>query len=199
MEGRNSKLENLARLRLSLELDRPFPCHSLGVMTCLQSLVQSCREYCQALCRLAMIPPKASYERLLAGGLAGAISRTFVAPFERLRTIVMTDSRVGLAQAAKEVYQADGILGRHPSGPLLPFVLSGSVDFAGQIKKLQVKHLHSVYAVSSQDNVEHRTGENKRGRKTLFPKQKCISAAVLEGVPDIISAFSGQVSGGETR
>lgn len=61
--------------------------------------------------RLAMIPPKASYERLVAGGLAGAISRTCVAPFERLRTILMTDSSVNLVEAAKNVYRSDGILG----------------------------------------------------------------------------------------
>lgn len=58
-----------------------------------------------------MIPPKASYERLVAGGIAGAVSRTCVAPFERLRTILMTESNSSLVQASKEIYKADGILG----------------------------------------------------------------------------------------
>ena len=58
-----------------------------------------------------MIPPKASYERLIAGGLAGAISRTCVAPFERLRTILMTESSVTFVQATKKIFKADGILG----------------------------------------------------------------------------------------
>ena len=58
-----------------------------------------------------MIPPKASYERLIAGGLAGAISRTCVAPFERLRTILMTESSTNLVQASKQIYRVDGILG----------------------------------------------------------------------------------------
>lgn len=62
-------------------------------------------------CRLAMIPPKASYERLIAGGLAGAISRTCVAPFERLRTILMTNSSVSFLEASKKILKADGILG----------------------------------------------------------------------------------------
>ena len=61
-----------------------------------------------------MIPPKASYERLIAGGLAGAISRTCVAPFERLRTILMTNSSVSFMEAAKKIYKADGILGELP-------------------------------------------------------------------------------------
>ena len=68
----------------------------------------------EAVCiqrRLAMIPPKASYERLIAGGLAGAISRTCVAPFERLRTILMTNSSVSFAEATKKIFKADGVLG----------------------------------------------------------------------------------------
>lgn len=63
------------------------------------------------LYRLSMIPPKSSYERLIAGGLAGAISRTCVAPFERLRTIMMTETSTNMAQAIRRVYNGDGILG----------------------------------------------------------------------------------------
>ena len=58
-----------------------------------------------------MIPPKASYERLMAGGIAGAISRTCVAPFERLRTILMTESSVSFTEATKQIFKKDGILG----------------------------------------------------------------------------------------
>ena len=61
-------------------------------------------------CRLSMIPPKSSYERLIAGGVAGAVSRSVVAPFERLRTIMMTSS-LSLAEACQNVLSEQGILG----------------------------------------------------------------------------------------
>ncbi|EFN55456.1 hypothetical protein CHLNCDRAFT_133793 [Chlorella variabilis] len=41
--------------------------------------------------RLGHVPPSQPLERLLAGGVAGAVSRTVVAPLERLRTIMMAD------------------------------------------------------------------------------------------------------------
>ena len=57
-----------------------------------------------------MIPPKSSYERLVAGGVAGAVSRSVVAPFERLRTIMMTSS-LSLVEACQAVLSEQGILG----------------------------------------------------------------------------------------
>ncbi|PRW34020.1 calcium-binding mitochondrial carrier S -3-like [Chlorella sorokiniana] len=41
--------------------------------------------------RLGHVPPSQPLERFLAGGVAGAVSRTVVAPLERLRTIMMAD------------------------------------------------------------------------------------------------------------
>lgn len=58
-----------------------------------------------------MVPHKASYERLIAGGIAGAVSRTLVAPFERLRTIMMTESSMTLTDAWKDVLAKHGPTG----------------------------------------------------------------------------------------
>ena len=58
-----------------------------------------------------MVPPKASYERLIAGGIAGAVSRTLVAPFERLRTIMMTESSMTFKDAWKDIMARHGVKG----------------------------------------------------------------------------------------
>lgn len=42
--------------------------------------------------RLSHVPPSEPLERFLAGGVAGAASRTVVAPLERLRTLMMTSA-----------------------------------------------------------------------------------------------------------
>ena len=66
-----------------------------------------------------MVPPKSNYERLVAGGLAGAVSRTLVAPFERLRTLSMTDpSTPNMMETSKEIYRTRGIRGTFHS-PIL--------------------------------------------------------------------------------
>ncbi len=66
-----------------------------------------------------MVPPKSNYERLVAGGLAGAVSRSLVAPFERLRTLSMTDpSTPNMLEASKEIFRTRGIMGTFHSPQL---------------------------------------------------------------------------------
>ena len=43
---------------------------------------QGCNEVCTVR-RLNLAPPQQMYDRLVAGGIAGAVSRTLVAPLER--------------------------------------------------------------------------------------------------------------------
>ncbi|PSC76347.1 calcium-binding mitochondrial carrier S -1 [Micractinium conductrix] len=58
--------------------------------------------------RLGHMPPSQPLERLLAGGVAGAVSRTVVAPLERLRTIMMADSNAGRIGPVLRRMWADG-------------------------------------------------------------------------------------------
>eukprot|EP01134_Creolimax_fragrantissima_P000291 CFRG0291T1 len=50
---------------------------------------------------------------LIAGGVAGGVSRTVVAPFERAKILIQvsTGSRTGIVETIQRIYQADGISG----------------------------------------------------------------------------------------
>lgn len=58
--------------------------------------------------RLGHVPPSQGLERLLAGGVAGAVSRTVVAPLERLRSIMMADRNATRLGPVLQRMWADG-------------------------------------------------------------------------------------------
>ena len=57
------------------------------------------------------MPPKLPLQWLVAGGIAGALSRTLVAPFERLRTIMQASS-LHMRPAAHAMWQDGGFFGK---------------------------------------------------------------------------------------
>ncbi|KAL4856804.1 Calcium-binding mitochondrial carrier protein [Chlorella vulgaris] len=62
--------------------------------------------------RLGHVPPSQGLERLLAGGVAGAVSRTVVAPLERLRSIMMADrSATRLGPVLQRMWADGGLRG----------------------------------------------------------------------------------------
>ena len=75
-----------------------------------------------AVCVLLRAPPKerqthsgagrATFLKLLAGGLAGAVSKTVVAPLERLTTIMMADlSGHGFRKSLVSMWRDGGFVG----------------------------------------------------------------------------------------
>ena len=72
-------------------------------------------------CRLSLAPPQQLYERLVAGGVAGAVSRTVVAPLERLRTMMMADARnSSLPATARKMWADGGVRGLFKVGARAP-------------------------------------------------------------------------------
>lgn len=83
--------------------------------------------------RLNHIPPKQPLQRLLAGGVAGAVSRTVVAPLERLRTIMMTSpNATRLVPVLRGMWAEGGLRGmfRGNLATVAKVVPSSAIQFA---------------------------------------------------------------------
>ncbi|KAL4444943.1 hypothetical protein ABPG77_003993 [Micractinium sp. CCAP 211/92] len=81
---------------------------------------------------LGHVPPTEPLERLLAGGVAGAVSRTAVAPLERLRTIMMADPAASRLGPVLRAMWADGTRGlfRGNLATVMKVFPSSAIQFA---------------------------------------------------------------------
>lgn len=68
-----------------------------------------------------------SFRSLLAGALAGAVSRSFVSPLERLKMLFQTQgippTYTGVTQGLKLIYRQDGFLGYYKVIRELKFII----------------------------------------------------------------------------
>lgn len=83
--------------------------------------------------RLCMTPPRQPLQRFMAGGVAGALSRASVAPFERLRTMMMADqSNRHIWSTMKKMWADGGVTGMFKGNmaTMLKVMPQSAVQFA---------------------------------------------------------------------
>ena len=83
--------------------------------------------------KCAQVPPSDPLARFLAGGLAGAVSRTVTAPLERLRTMMMADAaNARLAPTQRKMWASGGLLGlwRGNLASVVKIVPQSAIQFA---------------------------------------------------------------------
>ena len=94
------------------------------------------------------MPPSDPLARFLAGGLAGAVSRTATAPLERLRTMMMADAaNARLAPTLRKMWASGGLLGlwRGNLASVVKIVPQSAIQFAvGRPRWCNMcKHMHT--------------------------------------------------------
>ncbi|KAK9795508.1 hypothetical protein WJX73_001295 [Symbiochloris irregularis] len=136
--------------------------------------------------RLCNVPPKLPLQRLLAGGIAGALSRTLVAPFERLRTMMQAHGSVGLVPSARAMWQDGGFWGMFKGNSLtvaknIPYA---AVQFAmyDQAKDALLA-LRNKKALSQGDKVLAGCMAGFVSCLAVYPLDMLRTCASMKGVP----------------
>jgi solute carrier family 25 (mitochondrial phosphate transporter), member 23/24/25/41 len=105
--------------------------------------------------------------QLLAGGMAGGLSKTIVAPLERISTLVMTDRKLTVGGAARHAWLDGGLKGlfRGNHATLLKIFPSSAIQFS-IFHGIKDKILASRQPISPVGEVRHTNISSSEGELT---------------------------------
>lgn len=126
-------------------------------------------------------------QQLLAGGVAGAVSKTLVAPLERVSTMLMADAkRFSVGQAAAHAWR-DGLYRGH-AATLLKIFPASAIQFAvfnGVKDRILAARVRAQLEQQQQRRPEQGAGLHPPHSSSAAPAQAATAAAAAASPPEL--------------
>lgn len=148
--------------------------------------------------RLSMTPAKQTAQRLLAGGVAGVLSRTMVAPLERLRTIMMASAQpLSMAQCVRSMWQDGGLGGMFKGNmaTVLKVLPASAVQFAAYdgVKDL-LRAMRPAGEGPRSENLERLLAGSTAGAASCLVTYPLETIRTMMSMPGCVSGNFAQVT-----